>query len=29
VAHVVLTLVTSSLVTGEVWVIDSGLKLVH
>lgn len=29
VAHLVLTQITSSLVTGEVWVVDSGLKLVH
>ncbi|HUE60143.1 MAG TPA: SDR family oxidoreductase, partial [Acidimicrobiales bacterium] len=29
VAHLVLAQVTSSLVTGEVWVVDSGLKLVH
>jgi NAD(P)-dependent dehydrogenase (short-subunit alcohol dehydrogenase family) len=29
VAHVVLALVTSSLLTGEVWVVDSGLNLVH
>ena len=29
VAHLVLALVTSSLVTGEIWVVDSGLKLVH
>jgi NAD(P)-dependent dehydrogenase (short-subunit alcohol dehydrogenase family) len=29
VAHLVLALVTSSLVTGEVWVVDSGVQLVH
>lgn len=29
VAHLVLAQVTSSLVTGEVWVVDSGMKLVH
>ena len=29
VAHLVLAQVTSSLVTGEVWVIDSGINLVH
>ena len=29
VAHLVLSQVTSSLVTGEVWVVDSGLNLVH
>lgn len=29
VAHLVLAQVTSSLVTGEVWVLDSGMKLVH
>ena len=29
VAHLVLAQVTSSLVTGEIWVVDSGLKLVH
>jgi NAD(P)-dependent dehydrogenase (short-subunit alcohol dehydrogenase family) len=29
VAHVVLAQVTSDLVTGEIWVVDSGLNLVH
>lgn len=29
VAHLVLAQVTSSLVTGEVWVVDSGVNLVH
>jgi ketoreductase RED2 len=29
VAHLVLAQVTSTLVTGEVWVVDSGLQLVH
>ena len=29
VAHLVLSQVTSSLVTGEVWVVDSGLNLAH
>jgi NAD(P)-dependent dehydrogenase (short-subunit alcohol dehydrogenase family) len=29
VAHLVLAQVTSLIVTGEVWVVDSGLKLVH
>ena len=29
VAPLVLTLVTSTLVTGEVWIVDSGLQLVH
>jgi NAD(P)-dependent dehydrogenase (short-subunit alcohol dehydrogenase family) len=29
VAHLVLAQVSSTLVTGEIWVVDSGLKLVH